>query len=141
MKRNKFPCTDLPEEIQKMIRLARRRRKHAYAPYSKFKVGCALMDERGRIFSSANVESACTNLGVCAERAAVARMASRGGKRLKIVVVAASGTEPSLPCGACRQVLAEFGMDVTVYALDRKAEFYAKSTLRELLPLSFLTME
>jgi cytidine deaminase len=136
-----FPIAELPEDIRKMVRLARRRRRNAYAPYSNYRVGCALRDERGKIYSGANVESVCTNLGVCAERAAVARLAALGGKKLKVIVVAASSAEPALPCGACRQVLAEFGLDAVVYAVDKKGEVCVRSTLKELLPSAYSSLE
>jgi cytidine deaminase len=82
--------------------------RRAYAPYSKYKVGAAVCDESGRISAGCNVENASYGLTLCAERNAVAAAMAGGAKRITAVAIVASGSAPPFPCGACRQVLAEF---------------------------------
>ena len=115
---------------------ARAARDRAYAPYSRFHVGAALLADDGRIMPGANVENASYGLSMCAERTAVFRAASEGARRLVAVAVAASNEEPTWPCGACRQVLLEFGPDMIVVsegAGGRREE----RRLADLLPDAF----
>jgi cytidine deaminase len=118
-----------------LIRLAREAREQAYAPYSHFAVGAALLGASGRVYTGCNVESVSYGLTVCAERVAVFKAVSEGEREFEaIAVVTSSGVTP---CGACRQVLSEFGpgMEVIVARVDGDAcEVYP---LRELLPHSF----
>lgn len=112
--------------------------KHAYAPYSKFRVGAALLTNDGRVFSGCNVENASYGLTICAERnATFAAVASGGQGPLKIRAVAVwvrDGAHGS-PCGACRQVLAEFDDGSTVFFRSRGK--WVERPLRDLLPESF----
>jgi cytidine deaminase len=89
--------------------VAREARERAYAPYSGFRVGAALLADDGREFPGANVENASYGLSMCAERTAAFRAVADGVRGIVAVIVTASNEEPSWPCGACRQVLTEFG--------------------------------
>ena len=87
---------------------AREAQSHAYAPYSGVHVGAAVLDADGRVFAGANVENASFGLTICAERVAAAAAVSAGSRRFLLAVVVADTPDPPLPCGACRQFLAEF---------------------------------
>jgi len=108
----------------------------AHAPYSEFRVGAALEAADGRVFTGCNVESASYGLTICAERVAVGAAVAGGARRFRRIVVASETDPPAAPCGACRQVLAEFGLDVDVIAVGPASE--RRWTLRELLPDAFL---
>ena len=113
-------------------------RDRAYAPYSKFHVGCAVLVD-GVVYTGTNVENASYPLSVCAERNAIAAAVAAGGKTLEQVVVATESSPPSSPCGACRQVLAEFAGNpkhVVVIAINPAGE-ERSWTLAQLLPDSF----
>ncbi|MBI5829004.1 MAG: cytidine deaminase [Chloroflexi bacterium] len=125
-----------PETREALIEAARAARAQAYAPYSKFAVGAAvLLDEGGRIFSGANVENASYGLTNCAERAAVFTAVSHGARRLRaIAIVSATGVPP---CGACRQVLSEFtGDDFEIFVADSNGA-WRRYTADELWPHMF----
>jgi cytidine deaminase len=116
---------------------ARAVRERAHAPYSRFKVGAALLDEQGRIHAGCNVENAAYPQGLCAEAGAVARLVAEGGTRVEAVVVVGEGAQPCTPCGGCRQKLREFARgDVPVIVADLSS-VRARFTLDELLPASF----
>lgn len=124
-------------EITALVAAARAARAQAYAPYSRFRVGAALLDENGRIHAGCNVENAAYPLGQCAEAGALAAMVLAGGRRLRAVVVAGEALQPVTPCGGCRQKLREFGgEDLPVISVDEKA-VRARHTLGHLLPASF----
>lgn len=100
-----------------LLRRARTARQRAYAPYSGFRVGAAVVTDDGRVFEGANVENASYGLSACAEQVAVQALASSG--RLAAIVAVAvvgDGDDPCPPCGACRQVIFEFGPDAVIYA-------------------------
>ena len=109
-------------------------RQLAYAPYSHYPVGAALLTENGRIFTGVNVENASYGLTICAERTAVGKMVSEGVQ--KIVAVAVCTANGGSPCGACRQVLSEFAGDVPVYLVDDEKNVQ-EMTLHQLLPHHF----
>ena len=108
----------------------------AYAPYSKFPVGAALLAASGRIYDGVNVENAAYPAGVCAERTAVCKAVSEGEREFVAVAVATRGA--GAPCGVCRQVLAEFGYNMTVILADTDVSVRLMTTLAALLPEAFL---
>lgn len=110
-------------------------RKRAHAPYSKFQVGAALIDDEGVIFSGCNVENASYGLSVCAERHAVAAAVAAGSQKYRALVVVTALSPPGSPCGACRQVLAEFG-DMPVLLVNPDGE-RVETSVEALLPMAF----
>jgi cytidine deaminase len=118
---------------QKLFRQARAAMKHAYAPYSHFRVGAAILLEDGQVFTGCNVENASYGLTICAERSAVfaAVAASATKPRIAAVAVVNHRRVACSPCGACRQVLAEFGPQATVWYLGAKG--VVQRTMQELL--------
>ena len=104
----------LTSKMDRLIEAAREVRERAHAPYSGFKVGAAIEDENGRIFTGCNVENATYGLSVCAERVAVLKAISEGAAKLKRVAVVADTDPLTPPCGACRQILWEFCGDVEI---------------------------
>jgi cytidine deaminase len=118
-----------------LIELARRAQQHAHAPYSRFRVGAALETEDGTIFTGCNVENASYGLTVCAERAAVVAAVGAGQRRFRRIAVAVDGP-PVAPCGACRQVLAEFGTELEGWSAG-SAET-TRWCLADLLPMPFV---
>uniref|UniRef100_A0A8B9DL40 Cytidine deaminase n=3 Tax=Anser cygnoides TaxID=8845 RepID=A0A8B9DL40_ANSCY len=125
------------ERLQLLLRRCREAKACAYCPYSRFPVGAALLTAGGEIFSGCNVENACYSLGVCAERTAIQKAISEGHTRFRAMAIASDmGTEFIVPCGACRQVMREFGKDWDVY-LTKPDGTYIVKKLDELLPLSF----
>ena len=120
-----------------LLRLAAEVRERAYAPFSRFRVGAAVLTEAGGVHLGCNVENSSYGLTICAERAAVfAAVAAEGpAVRLRAVAVTCGEDGDCSPCGACRQVIAELGSDTAVYVRDRRGDRTA--TIGELLPLSF----
>jgi cytidine deaminase len=130
------PVSD-PGPLQALLDAARAASLHAYAPYSRFHVGAAVMDEQGRIHAGCNVENAAYPQGTCAEAAAVAAMVLAGGRVIHAVAVAADGPLPVTPCGGCRQKLNEFASaDATLLMAD-SAKVHGQLQLSTLLPLGF----
>src|SRR5689334_4241510 len=102
----------IPEKtLQMLIEKAKAASKNAYCPYSKFHVGAAVLTEEGDMFSGCNVENASYGLTICAERNAIFQMAAQAKRKLRALVVYTPTTKPAAPCGACRQVINEFGPD------------------------------
>ena len=118
-----------------MISAARRAQALAYAPYSKFRVGAALESVDGDVFLGCNVENASYGLTICAERAAVCAAVSAGVTRFRRAVVVSDVDPPAAPCGACRQVLAEFGLDLPIDGVGSKG--VVRWRLSDLLPVAF----
>jgi cytidine deaminase len=134
-------CTSTGEDSMSMtdkelIKIATEARKKAYAPYSKFKVGAALLCSDGRVFTGCNVENATYGATCCAERTAIFKAVSEGAREfLKIAVVTGSSHIDS-PCGICRQVLFEFTPDLRVIMANTKGKS-AGYTIKKLLPAAF----
>jgi len=108
--------------MKKLVAFALKARKMAYAPYSKFKVGAAILSKDGRIFAGCNVENASNSLGICAERAAVCKAVSEGAREFSAIAVATEGNKFSTPCGACRQTLEEFSPKMDVLLVNSKGK-------------------
>lgn len=111
-------------------------REHAYAPASRFFVGAAVLAADGRLFVGCNVENASYGLTICAERAAVCAAVAAGARHLLAVAIATGLDDPATPCGACRQVLAEFGRDLQVLLVGNRGQ-RRQTTLAQLLPEPF----
>lgn len=118
-----------------LIDAARAAQQHAYAPYSHFRVGCALEADDGRVFVGCNVENASYGLTICAERAAVCAAVAAGAQRFRRAVVVSDADPPAAPCGACRQVLSEFGRSLRVDGVSPAGA--VTWTIAELLPAAF----
>jgi cytidine deaminase len=116
-----------------LIDAAKKARSQAYAPYSKFAVGAALLTKSGRIIPGCNVENLSFGLTICAERAAVFTAVAMGEVGFEAIAVVADSLTPVTPCGACRQVLAEFAEDIPICSANLQDVRFT-STLRELLP-------
>jgi cytidine deaminase len=119
-----------------LVELARRAREHAVADYSHFKVGAALETSDGTVVTGCNVENATYGLTVCAERVAMFKALSEGHRAFTRIAIVADTAEPTPPCGACRQILWEFGGDLEV-VLANLAEIKGTHRLKDLLPLPF----
>ena len=118
-----------------LIRKAREVLQNAYCPYSRFRVGAAIEAEDGRAFVGTNVESASYGVTICAERMAVGAAVAAGARKFQRIVVATEVEPPAAPCGACRQLLAEFGLDLEVSAVGPTTQ--KRWTLAALLPDAF----
>jgi cytidine deaminase len=123
-----------PSELIAQAKLAA---KHAYAPYSKFLVGAALLAESGEVFTGVNVENASYGLTICAERAAVACAVSAGARKFIALALFSPDTDqPLYPCGACLQVLAEFVDELKIYTRNKTGKL-TRTSLKVLLPKAF----
>jgi len=127
---------DLEVDEGELVRRAVEARARAYAPYSGFAVGAALLAEDGRIFTGCNVENASFGLTVCAERVALFKAVSEGAREF-VALAVACGESPCAPCGACRQVLYEFAPDLLVIMADGRGKLLTRKKLSELLPWGF----
>lgn len=124
-----------PEQKNELIQTAIVARRWAYAPYSHYAVGAALLTTSGRIYDGVNVENAAYPTGICAERVAVFKAVSEGEREFQaIAVVTGNG---GTPCGSCRQVLAEFGLDTLVIIANEAGQIVQELTVAELLPGAF----
>ncbi len=138
---------ELPSEIQSLMNQAIETRKNAYAPYSKFRVGAAILLDNGKIVLGSNQENAAYPSGLCAERVAIFQAGAiyPNAKIVKLAITAASDTNPTLspipPCGACRQSIAEYEFKqdtpIEIYFMGESGEVYKSNSLNNLLPLSF----
>ena len=112
-------------------------REHAYAPYSRYRVGAALLDDQGRVHAGCNVEKAAYPEGVCAEAGALSALVVSGGRRIVAAVVVGAGGEAITPCGGCRQKLREFADGALVVRSADAQGWRGEHTLAQLLPASF----
>lgn len=119
-----------------LVAAARRVRRFAVAPYSGFKVGAALETADGQVITGCNIENATYGLTICAERVAMFTALAAGHRRFRRVAVVADTGDPTPPCGACRQILWEFGGDLEVILANRRRET-GRHRLSDLLPLPF----
>ncbi len=130
-----------PADVSAAIEAARRARTSAYAPYSRYRVGAAIVTAGGRIYAGCNVENATYGATICAERSAVSAMVAAGDRDPVACVVVTAGPQPGAPCGICRQVLAEFVSDLRLLLVAEddsgKIVKRASAKLRALFPHSF----
>jgi cytidine deaminase len=124
------------EERQSLIDLANEARRRAYAPYSHYQVGAALRTRSGRIFTGCNVENAAYPQCMCAERVAIFKAVSEGETEFEVLAVATPNG--GSPCGGCRQVMAEFGLDTIVLIADGDGRLVLETTVGGLLPGAFM---
>lgn len=124
-----------------LLRAAAAARQNAYAPYSRFSVGAALITDRGTVFTGCNVENASYGLTCCAERNAIFAMAAAGERRIAEIAVVGDTAEFLPPCGACRQVIAEFGDSATLIHLVDNSGRCTTLGLDELMPYRFHLLE
>ncbi|NBI07009.1 cytidine deaminase [Senegalia massiliensis] len=120
---------------QELINSALKAKEMAYVPYSKFRVGAAVLTEEDKIYTGCNIESASYTPTNCAERTAIFKAVSEGYKNFKAIAITGD-SEYTFPCGVCRQVMREFSKDLTIYIVKNQNE-YKEFTLEELLPYSF----
>ncbi len=120
-------------------RQAEAARQNAYAPYSGYRVGAALRTRSGKVFTGVNIENAAYPSGICAERVAIFKAVSAGERDFEtLMLVTENG---GMPCGACRQVMAEFALDMRVVITDASGQVLQEMTVRELLPGAFTSRD
>jgi cytidine deaminase len=127
------------EKIQELIQEAIAVRSRAYAPYSNYKVGAALLSQSGEIYTGVNVENAAYPDTICAERSAVVSAVSAGERKFTAIAVATQNG--GTPCGSCRQVLSEFGLDIEVLLVDDQGNLLQQQTVADLLPGAFQSQD
>lgn len=125
-----------PNTFRRLERAARAAAQGSYSPYSNFKVGAAILADSGRIYAGANIENASYGLCNCAERTAIFTAAASGERRIRVVAVYTPTSTPTMPCGACRQVINEFGPQALIISVCDSAE-RKEITLPQLLPDAF----
>lgn len=127
----------LTDELrQKLIETALIARQWAYAPYSNYKVGAAVLTASGRIYDGVNVESAAYPTSICAERVAIFKAVSEGERQF--IAIAVATKNGGAPCGGCRQVISEFGLETLVIIADGEGNVVQEISIRDLLPGAFL---
>ncbi len=127
--------TDWRDREAELAARAAEARRWAYAPYSHYPVGAALLTASGKIYDGVNVENAAYPTSLCAERTAAVKAVSEGER--DFVAIAVAGEAGITPCGACRQFLSEFGLDTAVLIADGAGQILKRTTVRDLLPDSF----
>ncbi len=135
MKKTRTSMSIDPETREKLIATARNAREWAYAPYSHYAVGAALLTAGGRIYDGVNIENAAFPTGICAERVAIFKAVSEGEREFSAIVVMTDNG--GTPCGSCRQVMAEFGLSTQVLIVDTTGNVHIDTTVAELLPEAF----
>lgn len=124
-----------PVQKEELVQQALEARKHAYAPYSRYFVGSALLTRSGKVYLGCNIENASYGLANCGERTALFKAVSEGEREFEAIVVATK--DGGMPCGACRQVLNEFNPHMQVIAVDENGVIHVDCTLDQLLPNAF----
>jgi len=124
---------ELNDKWLTLLNEAKAAQRNSYSPYSKFRVGAAVLTKEGNIFTGCNVENVSYGLTICAERDAIFKAVSEGYTDFEAIAIVGSDSEPTFPCGACRQVLAEFNLNMEVY-VNNGQKIY---TVSDLLPNSF----
>jgi cytidine deaminase len=119
----------------KLIDIAANARQWAYVPYSNYAVGAALLTSSGKVYDGVNIENAAYPDTICAERVAIFKAVSEGERDFEAIAVVTSNA--GSPCGSCRQVMVEFGLDTTVILADDQGNVRVETTVREMLPGSF----
>ena len=128
--------TKIPFRYQKLIAAARIAKRYSYSPYSKFRVGAALLTSKAKIYTGSNVENSSYGLTICAERTAIFKAISEGEKRFVAIAVMSDSKDFTPPCGACRQVLMELARDIDFVMSDGKGNPRIMK-LKDLLPYPF----
>lgn len=123
------------QEKQTLVELANLARQHAYVPYSNYPVGAALRTKTGRLYTGVNVENAAYPQTMCAERVAIFKAVSEGEQEFEVITVVTENG--GSPCGGCRQVMAEFGLDTIVILADGNGRLAKETTVKDLLPDAF----
>ena len=123
------------EDKQSLIDAANEARARAYAPYSRYRVGAAVRTRSGRVYTGVNVENAAYPASICAERSAVFKAVAEGEREFEVMAVATDNG--GSPCGSCRQVMAEFGLDTVVLIADGSGKLVNETTVGALLPNAF----
>lgn len=130
-----------PEQEWHLIAVATGARAKAYVPYSHYAVGAAILAADGRVHAGCNIENASYGLTSCAERNAIFGMVGQSdeaqARRIRAIAVVTAGADPATPCGACRQVIREFGKDAAVIIANTEGRVFLRTTLDALLPHSF----
>jgi cytidine deaminase len=124
-----------PDLQKKLIEAAIHAREWAHAPYSKYRVGAALLTESGKVYEGVNIENAAYPTGICAERVAIFKAVSEGEKDFDTIVIATENG--GTPCGSCRQVMAEFSLKMRIVIVDASGKIHLESTVDEMLPGAF----
>jgi cytidine deaminase len=125
----------IKEDYKQLIELANEARRRAYVPYSNYAVGAALRTRTGRVFTGVNIENAAYPTTICAERVAVFKAVSEGEKEFEVIALVTDNG--GSPCGSCRQVLAEFGLETVVLIADGKNKLLKITSVNDLLPEAF----
>jgi len=121
---------------KKLLKMAEEARLKAYVPYSKFKVGAALLTKEGKIYTGCNIENASFGLTICAERVAIFKAVSEGSTQFEALAVICDSGKPCFPCGACRQIISEFGNETSIIISNLEGKIKI-SNINELLPDAF----
>ena len=128
----------MSNKIKKLLNIAKEKALNSYSPYSKFRVGCAILTKSNNIYTGVNVENRSYGATICAERSAISSAISNGEKDFLIIAIIGLDTEEILsPCGICRQVISEFGNDTQIVMANKKME-YKIISIKELLPFDSL---
>jgi len=128
---------NMADKKEELLAAAKQAREKAYAPYSNFRVGAAVLASDGRIFSGCNVENASLGLSCCAERSAISAMIAAGEREIREILVIGDSEEFLPPCGACRQAIAEFAPPAAVVHMCNRSGAWRDATVTELIPSVF----